>query len=52
MLIHERQKKTADAVQRIAEVSAELHLTLGDLERVLEILRQRTYVTGEIEPTD
>jgi len=52
MLIHDRQEKIANAVQRIADVSAELHLTLGDLERALEILRQRTYITGDIEPAD
>lgn len=52
MLIHERQKKIANAVRRIAEVSAELHLTLCDLEDVLKILRDRTYVTTEIDASD
>ena len=34
------------------EARLELHLTLGDLERVLDTMRKRTYVTTEIEAPD
>jgi len=46
--LHPEEKRIEDAAQRILEVSTELHLTWHELERAVERVKSKAYISSPI----